>query len=335
MNIENVGSRGLTPSLASDWRGNWTIPAALQLRTQNMAELPRLSDMLTDWFRRRAAVDVPSPSTDPVLNDDKLAYQAIDGELFGASGPSEADITQGGLGDCFFLASLAAVVADDPRAVQEAIRSNADGTYSVRFHKDDGKAVWITVDGDLPVDQKGNLAYASGANSDGDDKLELWVPIMEKAYASFKDQYGRDDGIDGYKDLDRGGSASAAMLALTGKSARYVSTPSSDSALEGLLFAANDGAKVVVSTKRDANEGWVQRHAYTVLGTYEKEGQMMVRLRNPWGSTEPDEALADGQDDGVFDVALDDLKDQIKGVHTDAPEKPRLSILEMFSRLLS
>ena len=38
-----------------------------------------------------------------------------------------------GLGDCFLLASLSAIAAVDPKAIEDAITDHGDGTYSVRF----------------------------------------------------------------------------------------------------------------------------------------------------------------------------------------------------------
>lgn len=260
-----------------------------------------------------------SIAKDPKVHDSAVGYQATNGELFGKRGPNAKDVLQGGLGDCYFLASVAAVVADDPAAIKNSIVDNRDGTYSVRFFKSSGKAVWVTVDSDLPVDKNGNLAYARAADADSDGKLELWVPILEKAYAAFKDKYGPNDGVSGYKDLARGGSASDAITALTGKASRFVPTPKSEAELADVLEAANDGREVVLSTKADANRGWVGNHAYTVLGTYERDGETMVRVRNPWGFAEPSQAVADGANDGTFDVPLRDLKAQINGVHSDAP----------------
>jgi hypothetical protein len=98
-----------------------------------------------------------------------------------------------------------------------------------------------------------------------------------------------------------------------------------------LLEAANDGTHVVLSTRSDADEGWVGRHAYTVLGTFEKDGEQWVRVRNPWGSTEPDAALDDGKNDGIFDIPVSELREQIKGVHTDEPRKP--SLFDFLQRL--
>jgi hypothetical protein len=267
------------------------------------------------------------------LNGDKARYQRVEGEVFGSGGPRLANIRQGALADCYFLAAVGAVVADDPRAVKNAIRDNGDGTYSVRFYKSNGEAVWIKVDADLPVDASGKLVYAKGLDSDGDGKLELWVPLMEKAYAKFEDKYGPDDGVDGYADIGAGGSPSKAIKALTGRSASRLSVPSSDAKLEGMLSSANDGHQVVASTPRGSSDGWVGNHAYTVVGTYENEaGDVMVTLRNPWGSNEPDASdMGAKANDGLFSVSLDEFRDHVGAVSSNAP-RPSLfeSIIQLF-----
>lgn len=310
-------------------RGRFTVPAELERRTENIRHMPRLTEA---WV---AQSQVAGLKKDPKVQDTSVAYKETEGELFGRKGPAIGDIRQGGLGDCFFLAAVGAIVADDPSAIKNSIRDNKDGTYSVRFFKSNGNAVWVTVDNDLPVDKNGNLAYAKGVDSDGDGKLELWVPIMEKAYAAFKDKYGPKDGVDGYKDIGRGGSPGDAIQTLTGKSCRYVSMPHASSELADLLCAANNGTEVVISTKDNANQGWVGWHAYTVLGTYEKDGETMVRVRNPWGFVEPDEAIKDGSNDGLFDIRLKDLEDQIKGVHTDEPHTILQDISDFFHRIFA
>ena len=49
-------------------------------------------------------------------------------------------------------------------------------------------------------------------------------------------------------------------------------------------------------------KGIVEDHAYTLLGTEEKNGQQLVKLRNPWGSGEPGR---DGKDDGTFTMPVE------------------------------
>lgn len=304
-------------------------------RVNNAKQLPRidvdaLKDMLVNAMRksrREEAANNPTLSTK--VADAK--YGTIkNAELFGASGPSLRDIKQGGIGDCYFLAAVGSVVAENPEAIKDMIRDNKDGTYSVRFyHK--GEPVWIHVDGQLPVDSKGNPVYAKGADSDGDKKLELWVPLMEKAYAKFKDTYSTDKVETGYSEIDHGGHCDTVMEALTGKEASRKTWKGSADQLADRLAAVDDGQLVSIGTKDGVSDGWAGPHAYTVLDTYEKDGETYVVLRNPWGFGEPDSAdHMDNERDGIFTVTIDELNSVTGGVYTGEPpakqvHKPKLS----------
>lgn len=51
------------------------------------------------------------------------------------------------------------------------------GHYAFRFFKE-GKWVVVHIDDRLPCDKNGRLVFARCGNPD-----EMWVPLMEKAYA--------------------------------------------------------------------------------------------------------------------------------------------------------
>ena len=111
--------------------------------------------------------------------------------LFSMAGPSENDIVQGQIGDCYFLSVLSSVAKLDPNKIRQSILDMGDGTYLVQFTKG-GKNVYVHVDGELPVLSDGQLDYAGlGAGT------STWVAIMEKAYAVFsgpKPSYASIDG---------------------------------------------------------------------------------------------------------------------------------------------
>lgn len=112
--------------------------------------------------------------------------------------PSAADVFQGGVGDCYFLAGISAVVTHNPQAIRDMIRDNNDGTVTVRLYRhnrpgediNDPVPYYITVDKSTPnLVQTGEDAYARNV---------LWVQLIEKAYAAsgfHKDGDNTYDGI--------------------------------------------------------------------------------------------------------------------------------------------
>ena len=87
--------------------------------------------------------------------------------------PSIEDIVQGRSGNCFFLAALAAIPSDK---IREMMLDHGDGTVTVRFYEREAvtkqrKPVYVTVDKTV------NIASSLDC---------LWVQIMEKAYALFR-----------------------------------------------------------------------------------------------------------------------------------------------------
>jgi Ca2+-binding RTX toxin-like protein len=110
--------------------------------------------------------------------------------LFATSGPSVNDIVQGAVGDCYFVSALAAFAKTNPDKVRQLVVDLGDGSYAVNFHKA-GKDVFVRVDGDLW--QYGGFPTFAGLGGQN----SLWVAIIEKAYALFKNQQGTYESISG------------------------------------------------------------------------------------------------------------------------------------------
>ena len=92
---------------------------------------------------------------------------------------SPEDVVQGQLGDCYFVAALAALAATPAGRAQirQMIHDNGDGTFTVTF----ANGQKVTVDDDFWVGADG-VRYAKV----GDD---LWAAILEKAYAQRAGDY--------------------------------------------------------------------------------------------------------------------------------------------------
>ena len=71
---------------------------------------------------------------DPIITSGATHYQNFSGQpLFGTNGPGEDDISQGQVGDCYFLAVLSSVAKINPWRIRQAVVDLGDGTYCVRF----------------------------------------------------------------------------------------------------------------------------------------------------------------------------------------------------------
>jgi hypothetical protein len=213
--------------------------------------------------------------SDPALTSAAASYQKFSTRpLFSKYGPRVEDVTQGQLGDCYLLASLASVAKVKPQVIRQTIADLGDGTYAVQFSVGTAK-VFVRVDADLPVDSSKRLAYAQlGQQS------SVWVAIMEKAYAFFREgdaNYGSIEGGfmgDVYEEL--GLSHDSIFSASTGQSL-----------LHQLHDALMSGDAVTFGTKTKIAAGVpvVAGHAYLVdkVLTDSSGAVTALRLRNPWG----------------------------------------------------
>ena len=99
-------------------------------------------------------------------------------QLFNGIEPQ--DIAQGLLGDCWLLASFAAL-AEHPSAVRRLFVNheiNDRGKYQVRLYNPvKGKFQIITIDDYIPVDSNGTPLFAKARGG------EIWVCLLEKAFA--------------------------------------------------------------------------------------------------------------------------------------------------------
>ena len=107
-------------------------------------------------------------------------------------GVEPKDVAQGGLGDCWLISALACMSEHEGllRTIFKTQEFNERGKYSVRLY--DGRAKkWtvVTVDDNLPL-LKGStsLLFAQPKGQ------ELWVVLIEKAFAKFCGDYASLDG---------------------------------------------------------------------------------------------------------------------------------------------
>lgn len=252
---------------------------------------------------------------DPALHKDELdgagkprfSKTNFTGPLF-VDGAKAEDVQQGQLGDCYFPAAMAAIAKQNPDAINNLIKDNGDGTYTVTFKQKDWasgrfKDVAIKVDGDLYTRSYGGALYGHSANSSDPKKMELWFPLVEKAYAQWKGSYN---------EIGNGGHSSSVFEAVLGKPGQdmYVSSGNLDRVFDTIKKSIDAKQPVAAGTygeseeARYTNSGVYADHAYSVLG-YEQVGtEKYVIMRNPWGESEP---AGNGANDGIFKLKLSEF----------------------------
>ncbi|KAF9998251.1 hypothetical protein BGZ65_006232 [Modicella reniformis] len=203
--------------------------------------------------------------------------------VFFLKGVSPDDIKQGSVGDCWFVASLA-VISNIPGLLQQLCvkRDEQVGVYGFIFFKD-GDWISTVVDDQIfyKIDPQTHrrLLYFSSCH----EERELWLPLMEKAYAKIHGDY----------ESLTGGYTSEGIEDLTGGTASMMF---SGDILDKKLFWEKEMLQVNKSTlmgcsinyeDEDPEKYGIQAgHAYSVLNVAEYQGERLVHIRNPWGEIE-------------------------------------------------
>ncbi|KAK6936992.1 Peptidase C2, calpain, catalytic domain [Dillenia turbinata] len=220
----------------------------------------------------------------------------------GAANPS--DVCQGRLGDCWFLSAVA--VLAEVSLISDVIITpeyNEEGIYTVRFCIQ-GEWVPVVVDDWIPCEAPGRPAFATSRKGS-----ELWVSILEKAYAKLHGSY----------EALEGGLVQDALVDLTGGAGEEIDMRSAQAQIdlasgrlwsqllrfkqEGFLLGAGSpsGSDVHISSS-----GIVQGHAYSLLQVREVDGHKLVQIRNPW---------ANESKDGIFWMSWQDFQIHFRSIY--------------------
>lgn len=104
--------------------------------------------------------------------------------FFGQIEPT--DIKQGALGNCYFLSAIS-VLTEYPDRVRKMFVSqkmNKQGVFGIKMYKN-GERQTVIIDDSIPCDSDGEPCF-SKANGN-----ELWVMLLEKAWAKVHGSYER------------------------------------------------------------------------------------------------------------------------------------------------
>ena len=254
-----------------------------------------------------------------------LRPKEIDGcetpELF-RDGVSAGDIIQGNVNDCWILSALS-ILASHPVQLERLFVSTkyADlGMYVVQFFKN-GRWKLIIVDDRIPCNEYGEPIYARCK-----DPNEIWVMILEKAYAKVHGCYeALGGGLTDYGLRDISGGEPSTISLRVEDAATKLWEEIGKSTTEGhiLLLGCAIVEDGTAEFEGDAGNGLLNNHAYSVLKVLEYEDEVLLQVRNPWGRTEWQGAWSDywdgwtndakkhlewvAEDDGTFWMSLPDF----------------------------
>jgi hypothetical protein len=248
----------------------------------------------TSVFELGSRFDAKSRISD-IFTPARYCYEFDQSDLYGPSGnPSEQDIQQNSIGDCYFVATLGAVADQQPGRIKDAISYNPlTGTFSVKMYKPDGTAVTIPVTQQDILDNKSRAGGSKLDNGGG----PIWPAVMETAYAKMNDGNWSDGLAQGYNKIGAGGFGRDGTMAVTGSSGTdlvpatvwfFPTTLKSDILFNQVSAALAQGKPVTLSTDPEsgtAQDGLIDNHVYVVDRIYkDANGNVKVELRNPWGT---------------------------------------------------
>ena len=249
----------------------------------------KLESLIGKWF---LGTDHPIATS----SDGKTTYnyKPVQGQLF-QNGPSYIDVDQNGVGDCYFLASLAETARKTPDALQNMFIDNGDNTWTVRFFHN-GSADYVTVDRSLPTRQmnsdpavSGTAAFAGwGGNWSNNPNNELWVALAEKAYVQLNESgvIGQEVAANSYQAI-AGGWGKNALYHITGRNI-------TNGHVTWGIFGQNDdigkishawgtNQLVTFTSKHDSGDvaSYIaSNHVYALIA-YDNNNTFV--LYNPWG----------------------------------------------------
>lgn len=196
-------------------------------------------------------------------------------------------ITQGHIGNCYLVSTIASVAQSNPQAIRDMIKDNGNGTYTVTFPG--AKNTPITIKAPTEAEQ----GMFNGASRHG-----IWASVLEKAagelynQGTFRSIFGRTysptEGGDG------GGHLGPVMRLLTGNNSESFSTTfnSQRSIGDQLSAALSDKPPRAITAGTNYSpfsdvtaDGFARLHAYSITGfTPDGKGGGTVTIRNPWNS---------------------------------------------------
>ena len=233
------------------------------------------------------------------------------------------DIIQGGLGDCYFLSAIAALCTY-PKLIEKLFffkEKSDENCYGCYFRLN---GIWklVLVDDYIPCYGTWGKNFAFSSTNGN----ELWVILLEKAWAKLNGNYARVIGGDPHEIFEVFTNAYCETIKFKKGNEDKIWSAFENAQKKGFLMTAGTSGDNYSICMEEV--GLVPGHAYTVLGVKEVNTltgkQKLVNLRNPWDIGEWSGAWSDSskkwtedlknqcgnyedKDDGSFWMSFEDF----------------------------
>eukprot|EP00754_Rhynchopus_humris_P027649 Rhum_TRINITY_DN150_c0_g1::Rhum_TRINITY_DN150_c0_g1_i1::g.471::m.471/K08582/CAPN15; calpain-15 len=247
---------------------------------------PRRASLKPDWIKREVK-EYPWKRPDVFLKGTSLKPALFVGEI------EPNDIDQGALADCYLMGALSAV-AEFERLVRSCFEQGQDpdlGLYRVSLCKN-GWWQTVIVDDYLPCSGP-KPAFARNR----DEPNELWVSLVEKAYAKIHGSFAA---------IQTGGSAPALgdltgcpykTIEFTGDGSTCFNELLENDKNEFLQVLGTPGKNLMYVKEGSASAeeqkmwddyqkvGLICEHSYSLITVFKtSKGDELCMIRNPWGN---------------------------------------------------
>ncbi len=209
--------------------------------------------------------------------------EKIDHDLFLPEDPELSTFHQGRIGDCYLLATIAAVVHRNPQMIRTMIQPRENGGFEVDFGNGQRVKVPPLTDAELLV----------GARMGS--KHGIWLAVLEKACGLLREgkiarktgmQFNRRTTVPSVV-LTTGGSATVPIALFSGHHAKRLAglgKTTKMSQIDYLLTGLMNKRRLTCASSRDQTDlppGITPKHSYAVFG-YDG-ARKQVKLFNPHG----------------------------------------------------
>ncbi len=219
--------------------------------------------------------------------------------LFSAGGPKMEDIQQGCIGDCWLVASLASIVKNNPKSIENIMKDNKDGTVNVTLQREVGSCVFkkevYTVKKSLFEEKQGLFGPSNSVMSESQENI--WVQMIEKAFSAYLAK-GKESinyyNITGSYKGDRSEINNAFKIILGKEAKGYYNSKALSGdrkeLFERIKKALDRKVPLYYSIRTEGDvvkdvdgDKLITTHAFSLIGAEEKYGKYYIELRNPWG----------------------------------------------------